>query len=192
MSNNGNNGKGSSMAVGVVVFAIIIAVIVIFFTISANSNGGSPAKPVKATEAITEVANNESDDSASSDLTVDTEEATEAEDEDEPADEETEEATEAEDEEGIVECPNCEKMVAKLERFKPSDDYDFVKLWCADCKAEVEDGTNSVDNIDFEGDVDCDGCGETFSKHTDKNSIKNNGLCPDCYDSYTATVEGNE
>ena len=46
MRNNSNNGKGSSMAIGVIAFAIIVAIIVIFFTISANSNGGSPAKPV--------------------------------------------------------------------------------------------------------------------------------------------------
>lgn len=199
MSNNGNNGKGSSMAVGVIAFAIIVAIIVIFFTISAKSNGGSPAKPVNATETVTEVADNESDasDSISSDVDTedesDVDETTDAENEDEPA-EETEETTEAEDEEaenGIVECPNCEKMVSKLERFKPSEDYAFVKLWCADCCAEVEDGTNSVDDIDFDSDVDCDGCGETFSKHTEKNSIKNNGFCPDCYESYKTTMKEN-
>lgn len=204
MSNNGNNGKGSSMAIGVIAFAIIVAIIVIFFTISANSDGGSPAKPVSTPEAVTEVADNESDDSSSSDLDTDTddasdeEEATEAEIEDEPADEETTEAEDVDEttdeeteEESNVECPNCKKMVSILQRFKPTEDYDFFKLWCADCRADVEDGTISVDDIDFDSDVACDGCGETFSKHTDKNSIKNNGLCPDCYDSYQTTMEEN-
>ena len=211
MSNNGNNGKSSSMAIGVISYAIIVAIVVIFFTISANSNGGSPAKPVNTSESVTEVADNESNDTYSSDLDVDTdddsdeEEVTEAEVEDEPADEEeateaedvpaddeeTEDATEAEDEEGIVECPNCKNMVSKLERFKPTEDYDFFKLWCSDCRADVEDGAISVDDIDFDSDVDCDGCEETFSKHTDKNSIKNNGLCPDCYDSYQTIMEEN-
>lgn len=198
MSNNSNNGKGSSMAIGVIAFAIIVAIIVIFFTISANSNGGSPAKPVNAPEVTTEVADNESDASDSSSLDSDTEdeldveEATEA--EEEPAEEE-EEDTEAEDEEeaedGIIECPNCKKMVSKLERFRSSEDYDFFKLWCADCRAEIEDGTKSVDDIDFDSDVACDNCGETFSKHSEKNSIKNNGFCPECYESYQKIMEEN-
>ncbi|MEE1282258.1 MAG: hypothetical protein UHK60_08440 [Acutalibacteraceae bacterium] len=213
MYNNRDNGEKSSAVVGIIAVAIIVAIIVVFFAISANTNGGSPAKPVDAPEAATELVEDDADTSSLSDDTDEEpveeekdepteveEEPTEAETEEEPTEEEPteaeteEEPTEAETEEteeGIVECPNCNKMVAKLERFKPSEDYLFFKLWCADCRAEVEDGEVEVEDIDFESDVECDGCNETFEKPSAKNSIQNNGLCDDCYQSYKKTMEEN-
>lgn len=213
MNNNRNNGDRSSAIVGIIAVAIIVAIIVVFFAVSANTDGGSPAKPVDAPETVTEAVedDNDADTLSSSDDTDEEpveedepteaeEEPTEAEIEEEPTEEEPteaeteEEPTEAETEEteeGIVECPNCNEMVAKLERFKPSEDYLFFKLWCADCREDVEDGIAEVDDIDFEEDVECDGCDEIFEKPSEKNSIKNNGLCDDCYQSYRKTMEEN-
>ncbi|MEE0266008.1 MAG: hypothetical protein UD936_10325 [Acutalibacteraceae bacterium] len=56
MNNNANDGKNSSLLLGIVAFAIIVAVVVALFSISANQDGGSPAKPSENTTTATEVA----------------------------------------------------------------------------------------------------------------------------------------
>lgn len=180
MNNNSNGDKKSSLAIGIVAFIVIVTIIAVLFSISANQDGGSPAKPVKATEAATEVV---AQDNTSDDTSSDTSSSTVDTNTEEPAEEEPTEA------EGIVECPNCATMVDKLEKYNHDDGY--KKLMCADCLAGVEDGTITIEDVDFESDVVCDGCQQTFSKPTDKNSIKNNGLCDDCYQSYRTTMEEN-
>ncbi len=194
MNNKVNENKKSSLVLGMVAFAIIVAIIVVMFSISANKNGGSPVRPeleVAATEVATEAPKNDDNNDTSSSSSDDTTDEEPVEDEEPAEDEEPVEDEEPADEEGIVECPNCNTMVASLEKFNPTEDSEFKKLWCADCHAGVEDGSITVDDIDFSGDVDCDDCGETFSKVGDKNSIKNNGVCDDCYQSYKTTMQEN-